>query len=150
MSEVPTDFNPVEHRAKWLKRLADELDKTEALMPLKFLPDGVDYPPWVLKVEREFQLSVLPAAKLKDSDVKLTPKRMGALLGHMCEKAVWMMEWFNDQSENSDEKAETSLSEDKLKKGQDTLISIVDWYGAIRRLAKRALCSSVDQNYPAR
>ena len=32
MSEAVTEFNPEEHRAKWLKRLVDELDKIEALL----------------------------------------------------------------------------------------------------------------------
>jgi len=152
MSEAVTEFNPEEHRAKWLKRLVDELDKIEALMVFKILPDGVDYPAWVLKVEREFSLVMLPAAKLKDPDFKITPKRMGAILGHMCEMAVWMMEWFGQQVEKQSEAevnamTEKPLSEAEWQKGQEFLVSLGNWYCAMRRLAKRALCSCVDQTY---
>ncbi len=93
MSEAAAELTPEEHRAKWLKRLVDELDKIEPLLPIKLLPDGVEYPRWLLNVEREFSLVMLPAAKLKDPDSKVTPKRMGAVLGHMCEMAVWTIEW---------------------------------------------------------
>jgi hypothetical protein len=73
--EITNEFNHEEHRTKWLKRLADELDKIEPLMPFKFLPDGIEYPKWVLNVEREFSLVVPPSAKLKDPDFKLTRVR---------------------------------------------------------------------------
>lgn len=155
MSEVTEEFNPQEHRAKWLKRLADEFEKLEPLMPIKFLPDGIEYPQWVLKVEREFSLVVMPSAKLKDSDLKMTPKRMGAVLGHTCEMAVWMNEWINHQIESdvpmneasSSEKPLPEITEDQLEKGLNVLGSLGDWYLALRRLAKRALCSCVDQTY---
>ena len=152
MSEVAIEFNPEEHRAKWLKRLVDELDKIEAVMVFKILPDGIEYPSWVLKVEREFCLVMLPAAKLKEPDFKITPKRMGAVLGHMCEMAVWMMEWFNNLSESKDDQeknplTEKPLTEEEWKKGQELLFSLDVWYCAMLRLAKRALCSCVDQPY---
>jgi hypothetical protein len=149
--ESTTEFNHEEHRAKWFKRLEEELDKIERLIPIKLLPDGIEYPKWVLNVERGFSLVMLPAAKMKDPDFKITPKRMGALLGHMCEMAVWMMEWFGHQSENPNEKGnpltEKPLTEEEWKKGQNFLVSLNDWYSAARRLAKRALCSCVDQTY---
>jgi hypothetical protein len=153
--EVEAEFNHEEHRTKWLKRLANELDKLEPLMPIKLLPDGIEYPKWVMNVEREFSLVVLPSAKLKDPDVKITPKRMGAVLGHICEMAVWMMEWMGHQIENPDKKGESDLPKESLAKiteeewgkGLVTLNSLVDWYLALRRLAKRALCSCVDQTY---
>jgi hypothetical protein len=152
MSEEVTTIDLEEHRKAWLRRLADELDKIEPLMPIKFLADGIEYPQWVLKVEREFSLVMLPAAKLKEPDLKITPKRMGALLGHMCESAVWMMEWFGSQLESRNEEGNNSLTEktfteDEWKKGQEILVSLGDWYSAMRRLAKRALCSCVDQSY---
>jgi hypothetical protein len=147
MSEVTTEFNPQEHRAKWLKRLLDELDKIDVPLSANFLPPGVDYPAWVLKVEREFSLVMLPSAKLKDPDVKLTPKRMGAVLGHMCEIAVWMMECFAHQIENCDEEEKNPLTQEELEKGREFLVSLDNWYCAARRLAKRALCSCVDQTY---
>jgi len=62
------------------------------------------------------------------------------------------MEWLNAQIENPDEMKEDSspekeLTEDEFKNGQAVLGSLQDWYMAMRRLAKRALCSSVDQTY---
>jgi hypothetical protein len=155
ISEVAKEFNPEEHRAKWLKRLADEFEKLEPLMPIKLLPDGIEYPQWVLKVEREFSLVVLPSANLKDSDLKMTPKRMGALLGHTCGMAVWMNEWLNHQMTSDAPVNEASLgkrklseiTEDEWEKGLNVLISLEVWYLALRRLAKRALCSCVDQTY---
>ena len=154
-SEGGKEFNTEEHRVKWLKRLADELEKLEPLMPIKLLPDGTEYPQWVLKVEREFSLVVLPSAKLKDSNLKMTPKRMGAILGHICEMAVWMMEWINHQMESDVSMSEASFSkkplpemnENELEKGLNILESLGKWYLALRRLAKRALCSCVDQTY---
>jgi hypothetical protein len=155
VQEVTKEFNPEEHRARWLKRLVDELDKIEPLMPYKFLPEGVEYPQWVLKVEREFSLVVLPSAIVKAPDFKLTPKRMGAVLGHVCEMAVWMMEWMSHQTENSGkndgtpspENSPATITEEEWDKGLKALISLENWYLALRRLAKRALCSSVDQTY---
>jgi hypothetical protein len=114
--QITKEFSHEEHRTKWLKRLADELDKIEPLMPIKLLPDGIEYPKWVLNVEREFSLVMLPSAKLKDLDFKLTPKRMGALLGHICEMAVWMMEWMNHQIQSPDKNDGTPLPKNSLAK----------------------------------
>jgi hypothetical protein len=147
MNEPEAQFDPAKQRRDWLKRLAAELEKLEPLMPIKLLPDSVEYPQWVLNVEREFSLVILPAAKLKKRDFEVTPKRMGALLGHACEKAVWMMEFFNHQPENCGEKEEDPPTEEEVKKGQELLDSLCVWYRAMQRLAKRALSSSVDQNY---
>jgi hypothetical protein len=148
--ETKKEFNHEEHRAKWLKRLAVELEKLEPLMPIKLLPDGVEYPQWVLNVEREFALVMFPVAKLKDRDVKITPRRMGALLGHMCESAVWMREWFESEAEEKQREnalGGKQLSEDERKAGKECLNSLADWNVGMRRLAKRALCSCVDQAY---
>ena len=60
---------------------------------------------------REFALVMLPTAKLKDPDFKLTPKRMGALLGHLCEMAVWMKEWFEYAIEIADAKEGNPVAE---------------------------------------
>jgi hypothetical protein len=155
ISEGGKEFTTGEHRAKWLRRLADELEKLEPLMPIKLLPDGIEYPQWVLKVEREFSLVVLPCAKLKDSNLKMTPKRMGAILGHICGMAVWMNEWINHQIESdvsmneasSSKKPLPEMTESELEKGLNILESLGKWYLALRRLAKRALCSCVGQAY---
>lgn len=152
LTNVEAQFDPVKRRQDWLKRLADEVDKTEPLMPIKLLPDGIEYPQWVLNVEREFSLVMLPSAKLKEPDFKITPKRMGALLGHMCEMAVWMMEWLAYQNENPEELGEKfPINEpqavEQAKQGAEILDGMMVWYNGMRRLAKRALCSCVDQSY---
>ena len=95
MSQQTLQMELSEHRQKWLKRLAAEIEKIESFMPTQFLPDDEKYPEWVKNVERDFSVAMLPAAKIRDSYFEITPKRMGALIGHMCEKAVWMSEWLN-------------------------------------------------------
>ena len=147
MSEEKGEMDLEKRRTDWLKRLTDELEKTEPLMPLKILPDGIKYPQWVLNVEREFSMVMFPAAKLRDANDKITPKRMGALLGHLCETAVWMMESFNDGAESNGEQEQEAPTEEDNKKAQAFCVSMDVWYNAVRRLAKRALCSSVDQPY---
>jgi hypothetical protein len=152
MSDETAEIDPIKHRQDWLKRLANEVDKIEPLMPIKLLPEGVEYPQWVLNVEREFSLAMLPSAKLKEPDFKITPKRMGAVLGHMCETAVWMMEWLVYQDENTDEVSGTLSrteppTEAQYKEGMEVVAGLVVWYGGMRRLAKLALCSCVDQSY---
>jgi hypothetical protein len=133
MNEAETkemvEFDPVAHREKWLQRLKDELDKIEPLMPIKLLPEGVEYPQWVQNVEREFAQVMFPVAKLKEPDVKMTPKRMGAMLGHMCESAVWMKDWIESQIESRDTAdaepaTESTANEEAIKKGVEILIGL--------------------------
>ena len=51
-----------------------------------------------------------------------------------------------DSSDDFYKKVEAMPDED-LEKGLETLFSLGDWYSGLRRLAKRALCSCVDQTY---
>lgn len=80
-------------REEWLERLGGELLGTEQYFPKSFLRPGKQ-PEWVQRVEREVARTLLPAAKLRDGE-DLTPKRLGALLGHQCAYAVWLTEWVN-------------------------------------------------------
>jgi hypothetical protein len=88
-----------------------------------------------------------PAAKLKE-ELRLTPRRLGAIIGHQCAIAVWMMENLAGDLENPQVVDETKVTPEQLQKGEEYLIKLTDkWYPALRRLAKRALCSCVDQPY---
>lgn len=132
---------------KWLKRLADELIKLAPLMPIKLLPEEEDSPEWVRRVEREVGAVMFPEVRIKEA-AELTPQRMGALLGHECANAVWMMEWIEAQEVVERKLAPKELTEEELQKAEEVGSSIIEkWYPGMRRLAKIALCSSVDQSY---
>ncbi len=145
--EDENTFDPVKHREEWLRRLADEFIKLESVMPLvNFLPDE-GCPIWVENLEREVGATMHPTAKLKE-ELKLTPRRLGAIFGHQCAVAVWMMEWLMAETEKPQVVDETKFSPEQLQKGEEFLTKLTDeWYPALRRLAKRALCSCVDQQY---
>ena len=134
-------------RMDWLNRLADEFLKLEPTMPVKVLPEDENCPEWVKKVACEFGAIIFPVAKLKE-DPRLTPKTMGALLGHQCAMAVWTMEWLAEQSEAQVTVAQRAFSKEQVEKGALLAESMVNkWYPGIRRLAQMALCSTVDQTY---
>jgi len=162
MSEDTPESTPEQDREKWLERLAGELDRIEPLAPFKILPDGIEYPRWVRNVEKEFSVALLPAAKVRDANFEITPKRMGAMIGHICEMAVWMMEWLNHILKSSVEEMaplinktdERPITEEEAKQLKELegsvktgLEKLCAWYEALRRLAKRTLCLSVDQHY---
>ena len=92
MSENTTESDSEQRRKKWLKRLADEFEKVEKLLPANFLPKSSEYPKWVENIEHELSLILLPAAKLRDAKRVITPRRMGAVIGHACAMAVRLME----------------------------------------------------------
>lgn len=144
------EFDPVAHRENWLRRMADEFSKLEAAMPMEnFLPE-TEGPPWVQNLEREVRAAMFPVAKLKEG-LDLTPRRLGAILGHQCAVAVWMMDWLamelNSHQEETDQKT-TPEQMDQIDAGREFIIKLHDdWYCALRRLAKRALATCVDQTY---
>ena len=145
--ENETSFDPVKHREEWLRRLADEFIKLESVMPMaNFLPDE-GLPKWVEKLELEVGATMYPAAKLKE-ELKLTPRRLGAIFGHQCAVAVWMMDWLAAELEKPQTVDDNSITPEQIQKGAEYLVKMTDeWYPALRRLAKRALCSCVDQQY---
>jgi len=147
MSENTTEFDFEQHRKKWFARLVGELDRAEKFMPVKFLPDGVEHPQWVENVERELALVLLPAAKLRKANFAITPRRMGALTGHGCGMAVWLVEWLESIVESSEKIEGVTLTEVDMQEVEKFLGGLCDWYQAMRRLAKLALCSCVDQPY---
>ena len=137
-----------ERRKKWLQKLIAEFLKLEPLFPEpKLLPDG-DYPAWLEKVEREFGNAMFPVARIKEG-FDPTPKRLGAFLGHACANGVWLIEQLDDSAEEeATTNGHSTLSDEQLAKGIAFYQQINEvWYPALRRLAKRALCSAVDQCY---
>jgi hypothetical protein len=148
MSEESPQIEPEEERKAWLRRLGDELLKLEPLFPIKNLFPEEDLPKWVQNVEREVGATMFPVAKIKD-DLNLTPKRMGALIGHSCALGVWIMEGLEYQLNKPESDIDLSkFTPEQIEHGKKFLEDIVgDWYPALRRLAKRSLCSCVDRSY---
>jgi hypothetical protein len=148
MSAEITTIGREESRDAWLRRLCNEFLKLEPLMQARNpLPDEGS-PSWVANVEREVGATMFPVAKLKDG-FYLTPRRIGALFGHSCALGVWLMENLEHEA-NKPRSAVNSMqcTPEQLEHGKKILHGIVeDWYPALRRLAKRALCSYVDQPY---
>lgn len=152
MNEAETkemvEFDPVAHREKWIRRLADELVKLEAALPTPNLLPDTGCPTWVDNLEREFRQAMFPVAKLKKGLV-LTPQRLGGIIGHQCASGVWMMEWLEAKLEEAPTEADLELTDEQIAQGKEFITKLYDeWYAALRRLAKRALASCVDQNYP--
>jgi hypothetical protein len=137
----------VQHRKQWLTRLADEFEKVEKLLPASFLPKAVGCPNWVENVEREMSLVMLPAAKLRDADYVVTPRRMGAVIGHGCEMAVRLMEWSGSKAQKAGGAVAAPMSEGLVKQVDELNRAFDAWYVAVRRLAKLSLCACVDQPY---
>jgi hypothetical protein len=74
---------------------------------------------------------------------------MGALIGHSCALGVWMMDGLKQNLNKPAAKIEsTKFTPEQIEHGLKVLDGLVRvWYPALRRLAKRALCSCVDQPY---
>lgn len=148
MSDSSGENHPLEPCKIWLRRLADEFLKLELLFPMdNFLPEE-GLPKWVQNVEREVGATMYPVAKLKD-DLNLTPRRMAAILGHSCAFGVWMMEALVCEIENAQEEIDLSkYTPEQVEHAAKFVADVVgNWYPALCRLAKRALCSSVDRTY---
>jgi hypothetical protein len=148
MSAELATIDPEARRKAWLRRLCEEFLKLEPLMPLcNPLPDEAS-PKWVENVEREVGATMLPVAKIKDG-FYLSPRRIGALIGHSCALGVWVMENLEHEV-NKPKSAINSMqcTPEQIEHGKKVLqVLVEEWYPALRRLAKRALCSCVDQPY---
>jgi hypothetical protein len=145
--ETPPIIDPKERQQKWLRRLADEYIKLETSCPApNFLPDE-GCPKWVENLEREVGATMFPVARLKEK-FELTPRRLGAIIGHQCVMGVWLMDWLAEQLKKPAVVDNDKVTPEQLEQGEEFLIKLVnDWYPALRRLAKRALVSCVDQQY---
>jgi hypothetical protein len=148
MGDKRTAIEPEARRTEWLRRMGDEFLKLEPLFPMEnFLPE--EGPPlWVRKVEREVGAVMFPVAKIKD-ELNLTPRRMGALIGHSCAYGVWMMEIIGHELEQAKSGVKrAAFTPEQIDHAGQVFQGLAGvWYPALRRLAKRALCSSVDQPY---
>jgi hypothetical protein len=147
MSKEEIKFDPAKHRQDWLRRLADEYIKLESSMPVANFLSDEGCPKWVENIEREVGATLFPVARLKE-ELKLTPRRLAAIIGHQCVIAVWMMEWLEKEVQNPKAVDESNLTPEQRKKGEEFLFRLTEeWYPALRRLAKRSLASCVDQPY---
>ena len=135
------------NRERWLRGLAEEFVKLELSLPgINFLPDK-GCPAWVEKLECEVGSAMFSTAKLKEG-YELTPRRFGAILGHQCAVAVWMMEWLDQELENPQVIDETKFTPEQFEQGAIFLRKLTEeWYPALRELARKALASSVDQTH---
>lgn len=139
---------PEARRKQWLRRLCDEFIKLEALFPAEnFLPDE-GLPKWVQNIERELGATMFPVARVKKG-FEPTPKRLGGIIGHACAYGVWLVEWVAETLGGSETALdESKLTPEQLAFGNKFIQGLLnEWYPALRRLAKRALCSTVDQSY---
>lgn len=131
----------------WLIRVADKIEAAEKHFPRELVP-AENRPLWVIKVESLVEVVLLPVAKVKEihDESDITPKRFGALVGHMCAMAVWTMEWMEYEG-NRTHVDLGKLSDAEFEQALKVQRAFDEWYSAMRRVAKCALCSSVDQKY---
>jgi len=149
MSEETTTIDGKQRQQDWLERLREEFLKLEPLFPFPHWVHDGDGPKWVQNVEREVGATMYPLAKLKDGNY-MTPRRVGAILGHSCAAGVWLMECLeHDIEKAAAAQIETiEITPEQQEQAEKLLHGITEvWYPALRRFAKRALCSSVDQSY---
>jgi len=139
------EISPEQRQRDWVNRIAGEFERIEPFAPEWNLPDK-EGPAWLANVERKFAEDTFPLAKLKTSKV-LTPRLIGAILGQQCAYAVWLTDWLNAQIERADSVTKRTVTDEDVLKAQALLGALDKWYSALRRLAKKALCSSVDQSY---
>lgn len=91
---------------------------------------------------------MFPVAKLK-KDLTLTPQRLGGIIGHQCAMGVWMMEYISMTLKKRPIETDEEKSAEQMAQGKQFIAKLhSEWYMALRRLAKRALVSCVDQSYP--
>lgn len=133
-----------EHQTKWLKRLAAEVEKVRLPALMSLASESEDCPAWVARLEQEVGAVLLTELDVK-KESSITPRRMGSALGHVCALAVWIAECFDQQGALKGEPG--GLSAEQRQKAGSVLSDVGQWYAGMRRLAKLALCSSVDQSY---
>ncbi|MGA2543156.1 MAG: hypothetical protein ABSG78_16520 [Verrucomicrobiota bacterium] len=145
----PEDYAS-ERRDKWLNRLAREFLMLDGLFPFKdFVPKN-DCPQWFGRVEEEYFSALCRGADLKGAK-KFTPTGLGGFFGYQCAYAVWMVESLDakieSESRNAEKYKDVALTEEQFQEAVKIFQRFNDWYGALRRLAGRALKSCVYQPY---
>lgn len=136
-----------EQRQKWMARLLEEFTKLEPCIPKGFVPEDEECPEWVRRIELEIAAVIMPRVRVKQ-EARLTPQWVGALIGHQCAIVVWMLEWMVMRAAVEQQLTPKRLTQEAKDKAKATASLITEkWYPGMRRLAKIALCSSVDQSY---
>jgi hypothetical protein len=143
MSDLNQEDETNRRRKAWAESLLVEMERISGYLP-PFGAMDEKTPSWVQAVEKQFALVMLPAAKLKKGQ-DITPKRLGAVVGHQCAIAVWMMEWFN--AEEKQKELEKIKVDKPVEDDSTAQYDFEKWYLGMVRLAKKALCSSVNQTY---
>jgi hypothetical protein len=139
-----------QRRDKWLNRLAREFLMLDGLFPFKGVVPENDCPQWFGRVEEEYFSALCRGADLKGAK-KFTLIGLGGFLGYQCAYAVWMVESLDAQIEselrNAEKDKDVALTKEQLQESVKMFHRFNDWYGALRRLAGRALKSCVYQPY---
>ena len=145
----PKDYASKE-RDKWLNRLAKEFLMLDALFPFKDFAPKQNCPQWLGRVEQEYFVAMYRGVDLKGA-TKFTPTGLGGFFGYQCAYAVWMVEWLEAQIEigkrNAEKHKDAVVSKEKCEEVLRILCRFSEWYGALRRLAGRALKSCVYHSY---
>jgi len=145
----PKDYAS-KQRDKWLNRLAREFLMLDGLFPFREFGPENDCPQWVGRVEEEYFAATFRGANLNGA-TKFTPTGLGGFLGYQCAYAVWMVESLNEKIESESRNAEKYKDVVVTKEKREEIVRLFrrfnDWYGALRRLAGRALKSCVYQPY---
>jgi hypothetical protein len=143
-------------RNRWIKRIVGEFLRLQGYFPWKdFLPEE-NCPKWVWHVEQEYAQVTFSLANPKRVE-KLTVCGLGSFLGYQCAYAVWMTENIEALGKKIEEAVEKPENAEKFEKlasnkaavdeGIKFLRKYIGWYGAMRRMAGRALKSCVYQSY---
>jgi hypothetical protein len=145
----PKDY-ATKQREKWLNKLSDELRIVFREFPFpRSLPTEI-CAEWVWWIQQECFRAMYVRLDLKDTNI-VTPVELGGFLGYQCAYAVWMMESFaaitEDQRANPEKYKNVVLTPEDCERGRNYFCRLEEWYGALRRLAGRALKSCVYQSY---
>ena len=136
--------DPIEQRTAWLRGLTAQYAKLEPVLPLKLYAPDESTPEWVQNVEREVADAMLPVARLKDES-NLSPKRMGALIGHGFAYVTWMMEYLKAETKRlMDPKTKIPELTPEQTRIAENFIKLTT---ALHRLAKRGLRSALEQPF---
>ena len=144
MSEEFTTSDPLEVRRAWLRSLIAEFIKLGPLLPLKLYGRDESTPKWVQNVEREIGAAMLPIARVKDEQ-NLSPRKMGGFIGHAFAYCKWMVEYIEAEIKRllDQEFKMPELTPEQIRIGK----KFIKLTAALHRLARRGLCSSLEQPF---
>jgi hypothetical protein len=146
----PKDYT-TKQRDKWLNKLANELRIISfRQFPVADCSPRENCPEWVSRVQQEYFRATYPQLYLENTK-KVIPVELAGFLGYQCAYAVSIMECveagIKDATENSEKHKNVNMTEREIERGLNYLRRLYEWYGALRRLAGRALKSCVYQQY---